>query len=67
MVIVDTPKKTVDIFELTVPVEHSLKISHDLMYQKYSHLVSDSSNLKVKVTPFEVGSHIEYINGDDKK
>ena len=63
----DKSKKTVDIFELTVPAEHRLKISHDLKYQKYSHLVSDSRNLKVNVTPFEVGSHTGYINSDNKK
>ena len=67
VVIVDKSKKTVDIFELTVPAEHRLKISHDLKYQKYSHLVSDSHNLKVNVTPFEVGSHTGYINSDNKK
>ena len=58
-------KKSVSIFELTVPAEHRLKIAHSLKLEKYSHFV-ENRNFTVKVTPFEIGSHSGYINSDNK-
>ena len=61
----DKNTKSVTIFELTVPVEHRLKIAHDLKYQKYSHFTRNE-NFTVSVVPFEIGSHTRYIYSDNK-
>lgn len=66
IVVIDKQKKSVTIFELTVPAEHRLKIAHDLKFQKYSHFETNP-NFTVKVVPFEVGSHTGYISSDNKK
>ena len=56
-----SPKKDlIGIFTSFVTVGSSSAHAH-------AHLVSDSNNLKVNVTPFEVGSHTGYINSDNKK
>ena len=65
IVIIDRKKKTVNIFELTVPAEHRLKISHNLKFQKYSHF-KENSIFTVNLVPSEVGSHTGYINSDNK-
>ena len=48
--------KTVNIFELTVPAEHRLKVSHDLKFQKYSHFI-ENRYYTVNLIPFIVGSN----------
>ena len=59
IVIMDKSKKTVSIFELTVPAEHRIKIAHDLKYQKYQHFLTDITTHTVNLVPFEVGSHTD--------
>ena len=60
-------KKTVNVFELTVPGEHRLEISHKLKFEKYQHFVSDTpSRYKTTVQPFEIGSHTGHVNKENK-
>ena len=67
IVIIDKISKTVNIFELTVPAEHRIKISHKLKYEKYQHFISDIKSYTVNLVPFEVGSHTGYISSDNRK
>ena len=55
-----------NIFELTVPAESRIKISHNLKYQKYQHLISDIGSHKVNIIPFEIGSQTGYISQENK-
>ena len=41
IVIVDSKKKTVSIFELTVPGEARISEAHRLKYEKYQHFQND--------------------------
>ena len=66
IVIIDKQKKEVNIFELTVPGETRLKISHNLKYQKYQHLNSDIRGHTVNIIPFEIGSQTGYISLENK-
>ena len=66
IVIIDKKKKEVNIFELTVPAESRIKISHNLKYQKYQHLISDIGSHKVNIIPFEIGSQTGYISQENK-
>ena len=66
IVIIDKKKKEVNIFELTVPGEGRIKVSHDLKYQKYKHLISDIGSHTVNIIPFEIGSHTGYISSENK-
>ena len=67
IVIIDKRKKTLDIFELTVPGENRIETAHNLKMEKYQHFLNDVSAYKVSVQPFEVGSHTGYISRDNKK
>ena len=67
IVIIDKRKKTISIFELTVPGEARLKISHSLKQEKYQHFTSDIKSLSVSVSAFEIGSHTGFINNDNKQ
>ena len=66
IVIIDKISKNVPVFELTVPAEHRLEISHKLKQEKYEHFCSDSVNHKVSVVPFEIGSHTGHVNSQNK-
>ena len=66
IVILDKKKKEVNIFELTVPAESRIKISHNLKYQKYQHLISDIGGHSVNIIPFEIGSQTGYISRENK-
>ena len=66
IVVIDKTKKTVHIFELTVPAEHRIKTAHDLKFDKYQHFITDITQHTVKVIPFEIGSHSGYISSDNK-
>ena len=66
IVIIDKQKKSVSVFELTVPGEGRIKVSHDLKYKKYQHLISDIKSQTVSIIPFEIGSHTGYISADNK-
>ena len=67
IVILDKIKKELNIFELTVPAESRIKISHSLKYQKYQHLISDIGSQTVNIIPFEIGSQTGYISLDNKE
>ena len=66
IVIIDKQKKEVNIFELTVPGETRIKISHNLKYQKYQHLNSDIGSHTVNIIPFEIGSQNGYVSHENK-
>ena len=63
----DEKKKTVSIFELTVPAEPRLDIAHTLKMNSYSHFSSDIKSHTVTVIPFEVGAHTGHLNNDNRK
>ena len=65
IVVVDTTKKSVNIFELTVPGETRILEAHRIKTEKYQHFQSDIKSYKVSVIPFEVGSHTGYISRDN--
>ena len=67
IVIVDSKKKTVSIFELTVPGEARISEAHRLKYEKYQHFQHDINSYKVAIIPFEIGSHTGYISRDNMK
>ena len=67
IVILDKKKKEVNIFELTVPAESRIKISRNLKYQKYQHLISDIGGHSVNIIPFEIGSQTGYISKENKE
>ena len=62
IVVVDTRKKSVNIFELTVPGETRILEAHRIKTEKFQHFQSDIKSYKVSVIPFEVGSHTGYIS-----
>ena len=66
IVILDKKKKELNVFELTVPSESRIKISHNLKYQRYQHLISDIGGQTVNIIPFEIGSQTGYISLDNK-
>ena len=66
IVIIDKKKKTVSIFELTVPGETRLKIAHKLKDDKYQHFASDIHTYSAAVIAFEIGSHTGFINSENK-
>ena len=51
IVIIDEKRKTLDIFELTVPFEKNIEERNRSKSDKYAHFVEDT-----KVTAFEIGS-----------
>ena len=66
IVIIDKKAKSINIFELTVPGEGRLDISHKLKKEKYQHFETDISTYSATVTPFEIGSNTGFINRDNK-
>ena len=56
IVIIDKKEKTINLFELTEPIEHNIDIRHQEKSDKYSHLLTDCSGLKCNVTAFEIGA-----------
>ena len=66
IVIIDKQKKEVNVFELTVPGETRIKISHNLKYQKYQHLVADIRGHTVNIVPFEIGASTGYVSYENK-
>ena len=54
------------IFELTVPAESRLEISHKIKMDKYSHLVADIKSHNVEIIAFEIGAHQGHISRDNK-
>ena len=55
LVIIDDHKKTVYIFELTVPFESNIKSRNHYKTEKYAFLIQDIKSHQVSVTAFEVG------------
>ena len=66
IVILEKKRKTLAIFELTVPGETRIATAHKLKLQKYEHFESDIQTYRVSVYPFEIGSHTGYISSDNK-
>ena len=56
IVIVDTIKKELNIFELTCPLECNIDERYLFKQNKYAHFCSDITTFKTKVTAFEVSS-----------
>ena len=67
IVIIDKQKMNVNIFELTVPGEKRLAISHTLKTEKYQHFSTDITRFSTTVTPFEIGSNTGFINSETNK
>ena len=65
IVIVNQRKKTLDIFELTCPLEPNIKTRHAEKQDKYAHFVTDIDKLKTTVTCFEIGSR-GYLSHDNQ-
>ena len=66
IVVIDKARKTLNIFELTVPGEATITTAHKLKLEKYEHFVTDIQLYSVAINPFEVGSHTGYISRDNK-
>ena len=67
IVIIDEAKKTVDIFELTVPFDTRIDKAHKLKMNKYSHFTTDiNRNYSMTITAFEVSSRGQ-ITRDNKQ
>ena len=66
IVIIDKKSKSLEIFELTVPGESRISISHNLKLGKYQHFETDIHTYKVSVLPFEIGSSTGYISRENK-
>ena len=49
-----------------VPGETRIKISHNLKYQRYQHLVSDIRGQTVNIIPFEIGASTGYVSYENK-
>jgi len=58
--------KQMFIFELTVPLEPNIQAANLRKTEKYSHMVTDISDMKVNLIPFEIGSR-GYISPENKK
>ena len=65
IVIVDEKKKTVNIFELTVPFEHNIEHRNTSKNDKYEHLKTEIENYKTEVEAFEVGAR-GYISRENR-
>ena len=65
LVIIDRQRKSLEIFELTVPGETRISTAHNLKFQKYQHFCSDINTYKVSVIPFEIGSHTAYVSREN--
>ena len=66
IVIIDQKRKTLDIFELTVPFERNIEVRHREKSDKYAHFVQDITNYTTTVTAFEIGSR-GYISPSNKQ
>ena len=56
IVIMDEKKSTIDLFELTCPLEPNIKRRNSEKNNKYAHFITDIEQMKCKVTCFEIGS-----------
>ena len=56
IVIIDEKSNSINIFELTVPIEHNLEKRHTEKSDKYAHFTVDIQNMQTLVSAFEVGS-----------
>ena len=66
IVVIDKTRKTLNIFELTVPGEARINTAHKLKLEKYEHFITDIQIYSVCINPFEIGSHTGYISRDNK-
>lgn len=56
IVVIDDKKKTIDIFELTVPFEGNIAEINTLIANKYAYFAADIKTHSATVTAFEAGS-----------
>ena len=56
IVIIDTHKRELNIFELTCPLERNIEERHLFKQNKYAHFCTDIDSLQATVTAFEVSS-----------
>ena len=66
LVILDRKTRTLSIFELTVPNESRIEVSHNLKAEKYQHFLADVTQFKPFVIPFEIGSVSGHISLENK-
>ena len=62
LVVIDRKKKSVSIFQLTVPNESRIETAHVLKMEKYQHILTDIVSFQPSVVPFEIGSVSGYIS-----
>ena len=65
IVIYDKKKKTMHVFELTVPYEHNLEKRHTDKLNKYAYMSTDIRKFKPVIEAFEVGAR-GYISSENK-
>ena len=65
LVIIDEKRKTLDIFELTVPFEFNIEDRNKFKNNKYAHFITDIKTYTTSVTAFEIGSR-GYISPKNK-
>ena len=65
LVIIDRKKKSINIFELTVPFEHNIQARNTDKNNRYSSMQTDIQNYKVNLEPFEIGAR-GYISKENR-
>ena len=65
IVVIDRKRKSVNIFELTVPFEHNIAARNKDKSDRYASMKTDISNYEVNIEPFEIGARA-YISKDNK-
>ena len=56
IVIIDSHKETIHLYELTCPAEKNIEARHTEKSNKYAHFSTDITNLTCKVNCFEVST-----------
>ena len=56
IVLIDDKRKTLHIFELTVPFEKNIEERNQIKNYKYAHFIKDIKDYNTTVTAFEIGS-----------
>ena len=56
IVVIDTQKKELMIYELTCPLERNIEERHLSKQNKYAHFIQDITTHKVTITAFEISS-----------
>ena len=67
LILIDRQRRTLNVWELTVPSETRIKAAHNRKREKYEHFTSNITNFTVNVEPFEIWAHQGYINKRNKE